>query len=72
MSTSPLPRLRKPIGWGQEASPFHEGEQRVQRRLGVRERVEHMGRNLMRDFMPHEHREFFESLPFLAVGRTLD
>ncbi len=68
MPGSPLPRLRKPTAWAREESPFHEGEQRVQQRIGVRERVEQMGRNLVRDFMPDEHREFFEDLPFLAVG----
>jgi len=66
---SPRPRgLKKPVGWGHDESPFHEGEQRVQERLGVRERVEHLGRNLVRDAMPAEHREFFEQLPFLIVG----
>ena len=67
MASSP-PRLRKPTGWTRDESPFHAGEQRVQERIGVRERVEQMGRNLVRDFMPDEHREFFEDLPFLAVG----
>jgi uncharacterized protein len=61
-------RLRKPTGWEHDESPFHEGEQRVQERIGVRERVEHMGRNIVRDFMTAEHREFFEDLPFLVVG----
>jgi len=60
--------LRKPAGWSQPDSPFHEGEQRVQERIGVRERVEHMGRNIMRDFLPDELREFFADLPFLVVG----
>ena len=69
--TSPRPLgLRKPVGWGHDDSPFHEGEQRVQERIGVRERVEHMGRNLVRDAMPIEHREFFEHLPFLVVGSS--
>ena len=68
MATAPLPRLRKPVGWSHAESPFHEGEQRVQERIGVRERVEQMGRNLVRDFMPDEHRAFFEDLPFLAIG----
>jgi predicted pyridoxine 5'-phosphate oxidase superfamily flavin-nucleotide-binding protein len=69
--TSPRPLgLRKPVGWGHDESPFHEGEQRVQQRIGVRERVEHMGRNLVRDAMPLEHREFFEKLPFLVVGSS--
>jgi uncharacterized protein len=68
MAGSQAPRLRKSIGWARDESPFHEGEQRVQERIGVRQRVEHMGRNLVRDSMPDEHREFFEDLPFLAVG----
>ena len=68
MATAPLPRLRKPAGWSHAESPFHEGEQQVQARIGVRERVEQMGRNLVRDFMPDEHRAFFEDLPFMAVG----
>lgn len=67
--SSPRPLgLRKPTGWGHDESPFHDGEQLVQERVGVRERVEHMGRNIMRDFLPDEHREFFEDLPFLVVG----
>jgi uncharacterized protein len=69
--TSPRPLgLRKPVGWGHDESPFHEGEQRVQERIGVRERVEHLGRNLVRDAMPAEHREFFAKLPFLLVGSS--
>lgn len=68
MAAAPLPKLRKPVGWSLAESPFHEGEQQVQERIGVRERVEHMGRNLVRDFMPDEHRAFFEDLPFMAVG----
>jgi len=55
-------------GWGREGSPFHEGEQAVQARLGVRERIEQTGRRILRDFMPDEHRQFFEDLPFLVVG----
>jgi len=37
----------------------------------VRERVEAGGRQLIRDFLPEEHREFYASLPFLIVG-TID
>lgn len=58
----------KPTAWAADESPFHAGERRVQERIGVRERVEHMGRNIVRDHMPAEHREFFEKLPFLVVG----
>jgi predicted pyridoxine 5'-phosphate oxidase superfamily flavin-nucleotide-binding protein len=68
MASVPAPRLRKPADSEQEASPFHEGEQRVQARVGVRERIERMGRMGVRDFLSAEHREFFEDLPFLVVG----
>jgi predicted pyridoxine 5'-phosphate oxidase superfamily flavin-nucleotide-binding protein len=50
------------------ASPFHEGERAVQARVLVRERIEQTGRRLLRDFMPEEHREFFEDLPFLIAA----
>jgi uncharacterized protein len=54
------------------ASPFHDGEQAVQERLGVRERVENMGQRLVRDVMPDQHREFFGDLPFLIVSSRDD
>lgn len=50
------------------SSPFHAGEQAVQTRLGVRDRVEKMGQRMVRDFMPDEHRAFFEDLPFLIAA----
>ena len=52
-------------------SPFHRGELEIQARLGVRDRIEKLGRRLIRDHMPEEHREFFSALPFLLVG-TVD
>jgi len=55
-------------GWTHEASPFHPGEQRVQRRVGVRDQVERAGRNMIRDHMPDQHRELFHALPLLVVG----
>jgi predicted pyridoxine 5'-phosphate oxidase superfamily flavin-nucleotide-binding protein len=51
-----------------KGSPFHAGEQAVQQRLGVRERVEKMGQAGLRDYLPEQHREFFEALPFVIVG----
>lgn len=55
-----------------KASPFHAGEQAVQTRIGVRERIEKMGQNVVRDFMPEQHREFFEAQPFMIVGSADD
>ena len=54
-----------------ETSPFHAGEAMIQARLGVREQMEGIGRRILRDFMPDQHRELFEELPMLLVG-TLD
>jgi uncharacterized protein len=51
-----------------KTSPFHAGEQAVQTRIGVRDRIEKMGQNVVRDFMPEQHREFFEAQPFMIVG----
>ncbi|WP_432723835.1 pyridoxamine 5'-phosphate oxidase family protein [Jeongeupia wiesaeckerbachi] len=55
-------------GWPHEASPFHAGEQEVQRRVGVRDKVESIGRLVVRDYMPEQHRDFFAQLPFVVVG----
>ncbi len=50
------------------ASPFHEGEQRVQERLGVREAIEPWARKVVRPFLTEEHREFYGQLPFVVAG----
>ncbi|MFQ5515889.1 MAG: pyridoxamine 5'-phosphate oxidase family protein, partial [Myxococcota bacterium] len=49
-------------------SPFHEGEQRVQTRLGVREAIEPWARRVVRSQLPEEHRAFYAELPFLVVA----
>ena len=51
-------------------SPFHRGEQKIQERLGVRDKMEHFGRQVIRDFMPEQHQEFFGKLPFVFVGHA--
>jgi len=70
MTDTPARRSPRVIdrGWTHEGSPFHAGEQEVQRRVGVREQVERGGRNMIRDHMPDQHRELFEALPLLVVG----
>jgi predicted pyridoxine 5'-phosphate oxidase superfamily flavin-nucleotide-binding protein len=55
----------------QPDSPFHAGERSVQRRAGMDARIEQIGRRIIRDQMPDEHRELFAALPFLVLG-TLD
>jgi uncharacterized protein len=50
------------------SSPFHHGERQVQTRAGVRDVMERKGGAVIRDFMPDQHRAFFETLPFLVVS----
>jgi len=51
-----------------DTSPYHEGEQALQTRSGKREMAESIGRKMIRTFMPDQHRDFFNQLPFLVVG----
>ncbi|WP_299210671.1 pyridoxamine 5'-phosphate oxidase family protein [uncultured Tateyamaria sp.] len=50
---------------------FHEGELRLQEQTGDREKIAVMTRHLMHDFMPDQHREFFEGLEYIFLG-TVD
>ena len=51
-----------------DASPFHAGEQTIQRLAGVRDRIELKGHAIIRDYMLEQHRAFFAALPFMVVG----
>lgn len=53
---------------GNSDSPFHEGEQRLQSRVGKREVMEQFGRQVIRNHMPEQHRQFFSELRYLVVG----
>jgi ferredoxin-NADP reductase/predicted pyridoxine 5'-phosphate oxidase superfamily flavin-nucleotide-binding protein len=49
-------------------SPFHRGEHEIQQRAGVRDKIELFGRQVIRDHLPDQHREFYALLPYLLVG----
>jgi ferredoxin-NADP reductase/predicted pyridoxine 5'-phosphate oxidase superfamily flavin-nucleotide-binding protein len=49
-------------------SPWHDGEVALQRSAGVAERMADVGRRVIRDYMPDQHREFFAQLPFVVLG----
>ncbi|WP_212626149.1 pyridoxamine 5'-phosphate oxidase family protein [Pseudomonas sp. PP3] len=51
-----------------ERSPWHAGEIEMQARIGVSERMELLGRRVIRDHMPDQHRSFYEQLPFMVYG----
>ncbi|HEX2013269.1 MAG TPA: pyridoxamine 5'-phosphate oxidase family protein [Roseateles sp.] len=51
-----------------DGNSFHAGEQALQARVGVRERMAEVGPLVIRDHMPEQHRELFEKLPTLLLG----
>jgi ferredoxin-NADP reductase/predicted pyridoxine 5'-phosphate oxidase superfamily flavin-nucleotide-binding protein len=53
-------------------SPFHEGEKIMQSKVGKRDAMESFGRRVIRSFMPKQHREFYQQLPFIVVGSIDD
>ncbi len=50
---------------------FHKGELRLQDEMGVRKKMAVAAKFMMRDFMPDQHREFFEGLEYIFLG-TID
>ena len=56
------------MNWPHAAPPFHAGEQALQARVGLRERLHAAGHTIMRTAMPAQHRELFEKLPFVVLG----
>lgn len=49
-------------------SPWHAGEKELQAHLGVGERMDVLGRRVIRDQMPDQHRTFYQQLPFMLYG----
>jgi predicted pyridoxine 5'-phosphate oxidase superfamily flavin-nucleotide-binding protein len=55
----------------EDASPWHAGEQALQRQAGVAERMEDVGRRVLRNHLIEQHRAFYPQLPFIVLG-TVD
>lgn len=51
-----------------ERSPWHAGERQLQAQVGVAERMEEFGRKVIRTWMPDQHRQFYQQLPFMLFG----
>lgn len=47
---------------------WHPGERALQQSLGIAERMEEVGRQVIRPFMPDQHRTFYAQLPFIVAG----
>lgn len=67
-----MSEIEQPSRPFQSSGPWHKGEQILQRRLGVAERMEIQGRKVIRNFMPDQHRLFYGQLPFILVGAVDD
>lgn len=50
------------------APTWHAGEKLLQQKLGVADKMEAVGRRVVRDFMPDQHRAFYAQLPFIVLG----
>ena len=59
MSTSPTENAR---------SPWHPGELELQKAAGVAQRMDEIGRRVIRSFMLDQHRAFYTQLPFVVLG----
>jgi predicted pyridoxine 5'-phosphate oxidase superfamily flavin-nucleotide-binding protein len=53
---------------GEPPSPWHAGEVAMQRAEGAAERMDSVGRKVVRPYMPDQHRAFFAQLPFAVLG----
>ncbi|MEO0947732.1 MAG: pyridoxamine 5'-phosphate oxidase family protein [Cyanobacteria bacterium J06641_5] len=59
-------------GWTRSEAPFHQGEIAIHTRMGVREKIDEIGRRVIRDFLPEQHRKFFAKIPYIIVGSVDD
>lgn len=49
-------------------APWHDGELRLQRAAGVEEKMDSVGRRVLRDHLIAQHQEFYPLLAFIALG----
>jgi predicted pyridoxine 5'-phosphate oxidase superfamily flavin-nucleotide-binding protein len=49
-------------------SPWHSGERAIHEKMGNAAQLESIGRRVVRDFMPDQHRTFFNQLPFIVIA----
>jgi len=49
-------------------SPWHVGEKRLQEMCSASQQMEVIGQKAIRTYMPDQHRDFYQQLPFMVVG----
>ncbi|MCP2132936.1 putative pyridoxine 5'-phosphate oxidase superfamily flavin-nucleotide-binding protein [Bradyrhizobium ottawaense] len=47
---------------------WHPGEKTIQEKVGVSARMDDIGKRVVRDHMPAQHRDFYSQIPFIALG----
>lgn len=47
---------------------WHKGESQLHQSLGVTEKMQKIGPKVIREYMPDEHREFYQQLPFVVLS----
>jgi uncharacterized protein len=52
----------------QTPSPWHRGERSIHQRMGTAAQMENIGRRVIRDYLPDQHRQFYQEIPFMVVG----
>jgi len=62
--------MTTPISDGTSASPFHSGERAIHASLGIEPQMEQLGQRMIRDHLLDQHRNFYQSLPYLVVGSS--
>jgi ferredoxin-NADP reductase/predicted pyridoxine 5'-phosphate oxidase superfamily flavin-nucleotide-binding protein len=55
-----------------KGSPWHAGELALQEKVGVAAKMQELGRRVVRDYMPDQHRTFYRQLPFIVAGAVAD
>jgi len=55
-----------------KVTPFHGGELAIQDKLGVKEAVASYAPQVIRPYMPEQHREFYEALPYFFMATEDD
>lgn len=48
--------------------PWHSGERQLHVLAGVADKMKQIGVRVIRDYMPDQHRVFFQQLPFMLMG----
>lgn len=56
------------LSHSETGSPWHEGERDLQERVGASEKMEQIGRRVIRDHLIDQHRAFYPQLPFIVAG----